>query len=102
MIYALCHLTLYAGGVEAHAFNSNTQGADFWVRGQPCLHSEFQDSQVHTETMSYLESKKTKTNQKQNKNNNKKPQNYLHHCMPKIKGNLPLRYICRLERWFSG
>lgn len=73
MIYALCHLTLYAGGVEAHAFNSNTQGADFWVRGQPCLHSEFQDSQGHTETMSYLESKKTKTNQKQNKNNNKKP-----------------------------
>lgn len=49
MIYALCHLTLYAGGVEAHAFGSSTRGADFWVRGQPCLHSEFQDSQGYIE-----------------------------------------------------
>jgi hypothetical protein len=34
----------------AHAFNPNTQRqADFWVRGQPGLQSEFQDSQDYTE-----------------------------------------------------
>ena len=28
-------------GVLAHAFNPSTQEADFWVRGQPGLQSEF-------------------------------------------------------------
>jgi hypothetical protein len=39
-------------GVVAYAFNPSTQRqgqADFWVRGQPGLQSEFQDSQSYTE-----------------------------------------------------
>jgi hypothetical protein len=35
--------------VVAHAFNPSTPEADFWVRGQPGLQSEFQDSQGCTE-----------------------------------------------------
>jgi hypothetical protein len=38
--------------VVAHAFNPSTwrqRQADFWVRGQPGLQSEFQDSQGYTE-----------------------------------------------------
>jgi hypothetical protein len=38
--------------VVAHAFNPSTweaEGGDFWVRGQPGLQSEFQDSQDYTE-----------------------------------------------------
>jgi hypothetical protein len=39
-------------GVVVHAFNPSTRGqrqADFWVRGQPGLQSELQDSQGYTE-----------------------------------------------------
>jgi hypothetical protein len=38
--------------VVAHAFNASTwkaEAMDFWVRGQPGLQSEFQDSQGYTE-----------------------------------------------------
>jgi hypothetical protein len=41
---------------------------DFWVRDQPGLQSEFQDSQGYTEK-SCLEKKQNKTKQKQNKTN---------------------------------
>jgi hypothetical protein len=41
--------------------------ADFWVRGQPGLQSEFQDSQGHTE--------KPCLEKNQNKNKNKTPKN---------------------------
>jgi hypothetical protein len=44
--------------------------ADFWVRGQPGLQSEFQDSQGYSEKPC-LEKQKTKQN-----NNNKNPRNY--------------------------
>jgi hypothetical protein len=53
--------------------------ADFWVRGQPGLQSEFQDSQGYTEKpclekqtnkQTNKQTQKTKTN---NNNNNKKP-----------------------------
>ena len=55
-------------GVVAHAFNPSNwevEQADFWVRGQPGLQSEFQDSQGYTEK-TCLKKTKTKTN-KQNK-----------------------------------
>jgi hypothetical protein len=35
--------------VVTHTFNPSTWQADFWVRGQPGLQNEFQDSQVYTE-----------------------------------------------------
>jgi hypothetical protein len=38
--------------VVAHTFNPSTweaEAVDFWVRGQPALQSEFQDSQGYTE-----------------------------------------------------
>ena len=41
-----------------HAFNLSTweaEAVDFWVWGQPVLHSEFQDSQCYTEKQSYLQ-----------------------------------------------
>jgi hypothetical protein len=50
----------------AHAFGRQRQ-ADFWVRGQPGLQSEFQDSQGYTEKPC-LE-KQNKTKQKTNKKN---------------------------------
>jgi hypothetical protein len=45
--------------------------ANFWVRGQPGLQSEFQDSQDYTEKPCLEKQTKTKTNQ--NKQTNKKP-----------------------------
>jgi hypothetical protein len=42
----------FARGVVAHAFNPSTwetEAGGFLRRGQPCLQSEFQDSQGHTE-----------------------------------------------------
>ena len=50
--------------VVAHAFNPSTWEADFWVRGQPGLQNEFQDSQGYTKKP-YLE--KPKTNKQTNK-----------------------------------
>jgi hypothetical protein len=44
--------------------------ADFWVRGQPGLQSEFQDSQGYTEKPC-LEKPKQKQKQKQNKKKKK-------------------------------
>jgi hypothetical protein len=47
-----------------HAFNPSTwepEAADFWVRGQPGLQSEFQDRQGYTEKPCL---KKQKTKQK--------------------------------------
>jgi hypothetical protein len=48
----------------AHAFNPSTRGrqrqGDFWVRGQPDLQSEFQDSQGYRETLSQKTTKKKK------------------------------------------
>lgn len=47
----------YKLGVVAHAFYPNFQEAKaqvhLWVRGQPCLRSEFQDQQGNVER-SYL------------------------------------------------
>jgi hypothetical protein len=47
----------------AHAFNPSTgrqRQADFWVRGQPGLQSEFQDSQSYRETLSWKTKKRKK------------------------------------------
>jgi hypothetical protein len=58
--------------------------ADFWVRGQPGLQSEFQDSQSYTEKP-YLE--KAKTNQptnQPNKQTNKQKKKYLYFQIPCI------------------
>jgi hypothetical protein len=41
--------------------------ADFWVRGQPGLQSEFQDSQGYTEKPCLEKTKKNKQTNKQNK-----------------------------------
>jgi hypothetical protein len=53
--------------VVAHTFNPNTWEAEvdrsLWVRGQPSLQSEFQDSQGYTEKLSQ---NKTKRNKKWN------------------------------------
>jgi hypothetical protein len=38
--------------------------ADFWVRGQPGLQSEFQDSQGYTEKPCLKKTKQNKTNKK--------------------------------------
>jgi hypothetical protein len=48
--------------------------ADFWVRGQPGLQSEFQDNQGYTEKPCLEKSKqtnKTKQNKTKKNNNNK-------------------------------
>jgi hypothetical protein len=54
-------------GVVAHTFNPSTREAeagqvDFWVRGQPGLQSEFQDSQGNTEKTCLEKPKKKKSN----------------------------------------
>jgi hypothetical protein len=56
--------------VVAHAFNPNTWEADFWVRGQPGLQSEFQDNRGYTEKPCLKKTNKTKQNKtnKQTKN----------------------------------
>jgi hypothetical protein len=57
-------------GVVAHAFNPSTREADFWVRGQPALQSEFQDSQGYTEKPCL----KKQTNEQTNKQDPTQPQ----------------------------
>jgi hypothetical protein len=55
-------------GMVAHAFNpklGRQRQANFWVRGQPGLQSEFQDSQDYTEKPCLDKKQKQKT--KQNK-----------------------------------
>ena len=55
-------------GVVAHAFNPSTQRqrqADFWVRGQPGLQSEFQDSQDYTEKPCLRKKKKIEKKKKE-------------------------------------
>jgi hypothetical protein len=50
-------------GLVARAFNPSTQRqrqADFWVRGQPGLQSEFQDSQGYSEKPCLKKKKKKK------------------------------------------
>jgi hypothetical protein len=47
-----CILRKLISGMVTHAFNpalKRQRQADFWVRGQPGLQSEFQDSQGYTE-----------------------------------------------------
>jgi hypothetical protein len=59
-------------GMVVHTFNPSTweaEAGDFWVRGQPRLQSEFQDSQGYTEKPCLEKQNKTKQNKtKQNKN----------------------------------
>jgi hypothetical protein len=58
----------------AHTFNPSTRRqrqADFWVRGQPGLHSEFQDSQGYTEKPCLEKQKNKKTKKKKKKKKNK-------------------------------
>jgi hypothetical protein len=50
-------------GMVEHIFNPSTRGqrqADFWVRGQPDLQSELQDSQGYTEKPCLKKQNKTK------------------------------------------
>jgi hypothetical protein len=50
-------------GIVAHAFNPSTRRqrqVDYWVRGQPGLQSEFQDSQGYTEKPCLEKPKKKK------------------------------------------
>jgi hypothetical protein len=57
--------------VVAQAFNPSTREqrqADFCVRGQPGLQSEFQDNLGYTEKLCF---EKTKPNKQTNNNNNK-------------------------------
>jgi hypothetical protein len=49
--------------------------ADFWVRGQPGLQSEFQDSQGYTEKPCLKKQKPKNKNKTKNKNKNKTKQN---------------------------
>ena len=44
---------------------------DFWVQGQPGLHSEFQDSQGYTEKPCLKKTKQKKKNNTKQNNNNK-------------------------------
>jgi hypothetical protein len=63
--------------VVAHAFNPSTREAwqaDFWVRGQPGLQSELQDSQGYTEKPC-LEKPKKKKKKKKKKNSGKLKKN---------------------------
>ena len=53
-----------------HAFNPSTREAeaeDFWVRGQPGLQSDFQDSQGYTEKPCLGKPKKKKKKKKKKK-----------------------------------
>jgi hypothetical protein len=50
--------------------------ADFWVRGQPGLQSEFQDSQGYTEKHC-LEKQNKKNKKKKKKKKKKKLRNYV-------------------------
>ena len=63
-----CCFVEAGGGVVAHAFNPSTLKTEavFWVRGQPGLQSEFQDSQGYTKKPC-LKTKQNKTKQKQQK-----------------------------------
>ena len=57
-----------------HAFNPSTweaEAVDFWVRGQPGLQSEFQDSKGYTEK-TCLEKNKQKQKQKTKKQKKKR------------------------------
>ena len=51
---------LGGGGYTPLIPTQRQRQADFWVRGQPDLHSEFQDSQGHTEKPCLKETKKKK------------------------------------------
>jgi hypothetical protein len=54
---------------------------DFWVRGQPGLQSEFQDSRgLHRETLSRKQNK-TKQNKTKNKKQKKKTKKESQACM---------------------
>ena len=75
--------------VVAHAFNPSTgrqRQADFWVRGQPGLQSEFQDSQGYTE-------KPCLENIQKNKNKNKK------HWSPLSKAQWPHSTNRESDQW---
>jgi hypothetical protein len=66
--------------------------ADFWVRGQPGLQSEFQDSQGYTEKPCL---EKTKQKQ-QNKNNNNK------RVSPTSQGHLSEPFTMRTQKLIEG
>ena len=68
-----------------HAFNPNPtlerqRQAEFWVQGQPGIHSEFQDSQTYTEKPC-LETKQNKTKQNKNKQTNKQKTGFVLHVL---------------------
>jgi hypothetical protein len=61
--------------VVVHAFNPSTweaEAGEFLSRGQPGLHSEFQDSQGYAEKPCLNKTKQNKTKQNKTKQNQKK------------------------------
>ena len=70
----------------AHAFIpalGRQRQADFWVRGQPGLQSEFQDSQSYTEKPC-LKKNKNKNKNKKKKTKNKKNKERREQAAPLI------------------
>ena len=65
--------------------------ANFWVRGQPGLQSEFQDSQSYTEK-SCLEKTKKQTNKNKQKQNTKKTNFFRLEAFPKPQLNPGLAF----------
>jgi hypothetical protein len=61
---------IFLGRLEANSLGRQRQ-ADFWVRGQPGLQSESQDSQGYAEKFC-LEKKTKEKNKKQSKKTNKR------------------------------
>ena len=82
----------------ALAFNPSTREAeagDFWVRGQPGLQSEFQDSQDYTEKpcLKKTKNKKQKNKkQKTNKKTNKTKQRTLT-ALPEVLSSIPSNHM---------
>jgi hypothetical protein len=69
--------------------------ADFWVRGQPGLQSEFQDSQGYIQRNPVLKNQKKPKNKKQTKKKQNKKQNTL--------SNLgDLRFSEQVPSWTGG
>jgi hypothetical protein len=58
----------------AHAWRQRQ--ADFWVQGQPSLHSEFQDSQGYTEKPCLEKNQKTKEKKRKEKKRKEKKRKY--------------------------
>ena len=72
--------------------------ADFWVRGQPGLQSEFQDSQGYTEKPSLEKQNKTKQNKTNKQKNQNQNQKQSHKETKGLKLEPQIWYFCHVGK----